>query len=58
MDANKFEEVRRQAEQAGIQFIDLKMLDLTCRLHHISFPIDRFDEKSCKEGIGFDGSSY
>jgi glutamine synthetase len=58
MNANKFEEVRRQAEQSGIQFIDLKMLDLTGRLHHISLPFDRFDEKSCQEGIGFDGSSY
>ncbi len=58
MTVKKFAEVREQAEKKGIEFIDLKMLDLAGRLHHISFPIDRFTEASCAEGIGFDGSSY
>jgi glutamine synthetase len=58
MHEKKFAEVRRDAEKLGIEFIDLKMLDLAGRLHHISFPFDRFTLESCLEGIGFDGSSY
>ena len=58
MNDSKFAEVRREAEKKGIEFIDLKMLDLAGRLHHISYPFDRFTEATCREGIGFDGSSY
>ncbi len=58
MNDSKFAEVRREAEKMGIEFIDLKMLDLVGRLHHISYPFDRFTEATCSEGIGFDGSSY
>jgi glutamine synthetase len=58
MNDSKFAEVHREAEKMGIEFIDLKMLDLVGRLHHISYPFDRFTEATCSEGIGFDGSSY
>ena len=58
MSKNKFDEVRQLAQAKGVQFVDLKMLDLTGRLHHISFPIDRLTESVCRDGIGFDGSSY
>ena len=58
MTDSKFAEVHGQAEKNGIEFIDLKMLDLGGRLHHISYPFDRFTEATCREGIGFDGSSY
>jgi glutamine synthetase len=58
MPVKNFAQVRQEAEKAGIEFIDLKMLDLSGRLHHISFPLDRFDEDVCINGIGFDGSSY
>ncbi len=54
----KFAQVRKFAQEKGVQFIDLKMLDLTGRLHHITFPVDRLSESVCKNGIGFDGSSY
>jgi glutamine synthetase len=53
-----FAQVRQMAEQKGVEFIDLKMLDLAGRLHHLSFPIERFSEAVCRDGIGFDGSSY
>ncbi|HPF70771.1 MAG TPA: type I glutamate--ammonia ligase [Candidatus Krumholzibacteria bacterium] len=56
--AMTFRQVHEQARQQGIEFIDLKMLDLSGRLHHISFPFERFSEDVLTDGIGFDGSSY
>jgi len=42
-----------------IEFIDLKAIDLTGRLHHISLPVyNNILKKLVKEGVGFDGSSY
>jgi glutamine synthetase len=42
-----------------IEIIDLKCIDLTGRLHHISLPVtDSVMSKLIKEGVGFDGSSY
>ncbi|MFA6597484.1 MAG: type I glutamate--ammonia ligase [Ignavibacteriaceae bacterium] len=42
-----------------IEVIDLKCIDLSGRLHHISLPIfPNILEKLLKEGVGFDGSSY
>lgn len=58
MTPKTFAEVRQEAETRGIEFIDLKMLDLSGRLHHLSFPLSRFTEDVCTDGIGFDGSSY
>jgi len=58
MSIRTFEQVHAMASENNVEFIDLKVLDLTGRLHHISFPFDRFTLSSMKEGIGFDGSSY
>ena len=58
MSQKLFAQVRQEALAKGIEFIDLKALDLSGRLHHISFPMDRFTENVCDDGIGFDGSSY
>lgn len=58
MSDKTFTQVRQEAQKAGVEFIDLKMLDMSGRLHHITFPIERFSESVCKNGIGFDGSSY
>jgi glutamine synthetase len=42
-----------------IEFIDLKAIDLTGRLHHISLPVyPNILNKLLDEGVGFDGSSY
>lgn len=42
-----------------IEVIDLKCIDLTGRLHHISLPVhDNIMTTLLKEGVGFDGSSY
>lgn len=43
----------------NIDVIDLKCIDLTGRLHHISLPYKpNLLEKLMQEGVGFDGSSY
>jgi glutamine synthetase len=42
-----------------IEVIDLKCIDLTGYLHHISLPVfPNILEKLLSEGVGFDGSSY
>ena len=43
----------------NIEVIDLKCIDLTGRLHHISLPVyPNILEKLLSNGVGFDGSSY
>jgi len=43
----------------NIEVIDLKCIDLTGRLHHISLPVyPGILRKLLKYGVGFDGSSY
>ncbi len=58
MSRDLFAQVRQEAGAKGVEFIDLKMLDLTGRLHHLTLPFDRFTPDVCQEGVGFDGSSY
>ena len=58
MTSSNYERVRTMAEANGVEFVDLKVLDLTGRLHHITFPFARFTPDVLEEGIGFDGSSY
>ncbi len=42
-----------------IEVIDLKCIDLTGYLHHVSLPVSpKILEKLVSEGVGFDGSSY
>ncbi|MGE5682023.1 MAG: type I glutamate--ammonia ligase [Bacillota bacterium] len=43
----------------NIEVIDLKCIDLSGRLHHISLPVyPNLLQKLMNEGVGFDGSSY
>lgn len=58
MSQKLFAQVRQDAQAKGIEFVDLKALDLSGRLHHISLPMEMFTDNICSEGIGFDGSSY
>jgi len=58
MSREKFAQVRQEAATREVEFIDLKVLDLPGRLHHLSFPFERFTPEVCQEGVGFDGSSY
>jgi glutamine synthetase len=42
-----------------IEVIDLKCIDLTGYLHHVSFPVvPKIMSKLIRDGVGFDGSSY
>ncbi len=58
MSTTKFETITQLIKQQEVEFIDLKMLDLTGRLHHLSFPAERLTPQLCQDGVGFDGSSY
>ena len=43
----------------SIEIIDLKCIDLTGNLHHVSLPVtEGILERLVREGVGFDGSSY
>jgi len=59
MAANQFQKCEQLIKKNKIEVIDLKAIDLTGRLHHISLPVyDDTLKKIVKEGVGFDGSSY
>ena len=59
MPENNLKICNQLIKKYKIEIIDLKALDLTGRLHHISLPIQNdLLEKLIKEGVGFDGSSY
>jgi len=59
MPVNDLQNCKTLIKQNKIEVIDLKAIDLTGRLHHISLPVcDNVLDKMIKEGVGFDGSSY
>ena len=39
------------------KMVDLKFVDLLGTWQHCTFPVEFLDEKTLKEGLGFDGSS-
>ena len=49
----------RLLKEKAIEVIDLKCIDLTGALHHISLPVvPGILERLLRDGVGFDGSSY
>ncbi|MFA7288533.1 MAG: type I glutamate--ammonia ligase [Melioribacteraceae bacterium] len=53
------QELEKYIKANNVEFIDLKCIDLTGRLHHISLPTyPGIFKKLVSEGVGFDGSSY
>jgi len=51
--------VNRIIKDNNIEVIDIKCIDLTGRLHHISLPVyPEIISTLISEGVGFDGSSY
>jgi glutamine synthetase len=53
------QELEKYIKTNNVEFIDLKCIDLTGRLHHISLPTyPGIFKKLVSEGVGFDGSSY
>ncbi|MDQ7817524.1 MAG: type I glutamate--ammonia ligase [Melioribacteraceae bacterium] len=59
MPKNNLQTINSLIKKDKIEIIDLKAIDLSGRLHHISLPVnDNVMTKLIKEGVGFDGSSY
>lgn len=59
MSTNQLQHCDNLIKRFKVEFIDLKAIDLTGRLHHISLPFHKgLLEKLLDEGVGFDGSSY
>ncbi|MBZ0180225.1 MAG: type I glutamate--ammonia ligase [Melioribacteraceae bacterium] len=59
MPDTKLQKVNNLIKRHKIEIIDLKCIDLTGRLHHISLPVkEGIMKKLIDEGVGFDGSSY
>ncbi len=59
MPESAIQKVNALIKKHKIEMIDLKAIDLTGRLHHISLPIHpNIIKKLVNEGVGFDGSSY
>jgi glutamine synthetase len=59
MDARQLQRCAAILKKEKIEIIDLKCIDLTGYLHHISLPVfPNILAKLVNEGVGFDGSSY
>ena len=59
MDARQLQRCNAIIKNKKIEIIDLKCIDLTGYLHHISLPVfPNILAKLVAEGVGFDGSSY
>ena len=59
MSKQTVKSVNKLIKKNKIEFVDLKSVDLSGRLHHITLPInDDVLTKIIKEGVGFDGSSF
>jgi len=59
MDIKLLKQCNQMIKDKKIEMIDLKCIDLTGYLHHITLPASpTILEKLLKEGVGFDGSSY
>ena len=59
MDQKKLQYCNLLIRKRAIEMIDLKCIDLTGYLHHISLPLfPNILAKLCTDGVGFDGSSY
>ena len=55
--ANTPNDVRKVAQDAGVQIVDMKFVDLPGVWQHFSIPIRDLTDELFSDGIGFDGSS-
>src|SRR5690348_11505226 len=53
----KPKEVIEFAKNKGVEFVDLKFVDLPGTWQHTTIPATRLDEALFEDGLGFDGSS-
>lgn len=55
--ASPIEKVTSYIKSNGIQFVDLKFMDMPGQWQHFTVPVSAFNEGSFEDGYGFDGSS-
>ena len=51
------ESLRELIESEGIEFVDLRVADLSGRWRHVTIPAERLDPSVLEEGVAFDGSN-
>ena len=49
---NTFEEAKNFIMQNDVKMIDFKMIDINGRWHHLTIPVERFDEDIMTAGTG------
>jgi glutamine synthetase len=56
---SEIQRINKLMKEYNVEVIDIKCIDLTGRLHHISLPVyPEIIATLINEGVGFDGSSY
>lgn len=50
-------DVMKMADEAKVEFIDFKFIDILGTWHHLTVPRHRLDDELFESGLGFDGSS-
>lgn len=55
---NNFVDLMEFVKKENIKMVDFKVITLPGRWNHLTIPVERLNEKTFSEGIGFDGSSY
>lgn len=59
MNEHSLQSLNSLIKKNNIEVIDLKSIDLTGRLHHVSLPVhENILKDIVSEGVGFDGSGY
>ncbi len=58
MTSAAFQRFQQFVVENKIRIVDLKTVDPTGGLRHVSLPVESFDESVVEQGVGFDGSSY
>jgi glutamine synthetase len=54
---NSAQEVLSYIESEGVEFVDVRFVDLPGTMQHFTFPVENFGESVFTEGLMFDGSS-
>lgn len=51
-------EIKKYIKDNDVKFVDFKLVDLRGRFRHLCIPAENLNEKTMKDGIGFDASNY
>jgi glutamine synthetase len=55
---NAYQALAARIRDEGIEFVDLRAVDLLGRFRHVTLPAARLTEEVATQGVGFDGSNY